>query len=206
MVVWGCSNEMVREMERYSDQHISGLASDLAKQIEPEIPDELIEAVIVKVIESIIVKVTSDPRLGERFSAAIDQSQTSAENGASHPRAKPRAASAFSYDDVETPKAANASPEACEMLAEMREMLTTAPQLRSRPKLIDIADDLDVPLAKRDSMPRIAQKMLTAFADRDTEEIQTAFDLVKREAERGTTASYMRLANGIMGNSGRNND
>ena len=173
------------------DQRIDGLASDIAKQLASDIARQLepeIKARIVKVISD------PDPRLGELFS------------GASHPRAKPRAASAFSYDDVETPKAANASPEACEMLSEMREMLVTAPQLRRKPKLIDIAWDLDVPLAKSDTMPRMAQKMLTAFADRDTEEIQTAFDLVKLEAERGTTASYMRLANGIMGNSGRNAD
>lgn len=173
------------------DQRIDGLASDIAKQLASDIARQLepeIKARIVKVISD------PDPRLGELFGS-----------GASHPRAKPRAASAFSYDDVETPKAANASPEACEMLAEMREMLVTAPQLRSRPKLIDIAYDLDVPLAKSDTMPRMAQKMLTAFADRDTEEIKTAFDLVKQEAERGTTASYMRLANGIMGNSGLNN-
>ena len=187
---------MTKIMNKRSDQRVSDLASDLAQLIEPEILDDLVEAIIVKVI--------SDPRLGERFSAAIDRSKTRAENGASRPRAKPRAASSFSYDDVKTPQASIAGPGANEMLDAMRERLTTAPMLQRRRTLTEIAYEFDVPLAKRDTMPRMAQKILQSLAERDSDEIEKALERIRREAERGTTASYMRLANGIMGNFGRN--
>ena len=187
---------MTKIMNKRSDQRVSDLASDLAQQIEPEILDDLVEAIIVKVI--------SDPRLGERFSAAIDQSKTRPENGASRPRAKPRAASSFSYGDVKTPQASIAGPGANEMLEAMRERLTTAPMLQRRRTLTEIAYEFDVPLAKRDTMPRMAQKILQTLAERDSDEIEKALKRISREAERGTTASYMRLANGIMGNFGRN--
>ena len=173
------------------DQRVSDLASDLAKRIEPEILDELIEAIIVKVI--------SDPRLGERFSAAIEQAKNGAENGASHPRAKRRAASSFSYDDVETPKASIAGPEANEMLDAIRERLTTAQMLQRRRTLTEIAYDFDVPLAKRDTMPRMAQKILLSLSERDSDEIAKAHERISREARRGTTEAYLTLANGIMG-------
>lgn len=177
------------------DQRISGLASDIAKQIELEIPDDLIEAVIVKVI--------SDPRLGERFSAAIDQAKTSAENGAGMRRAKPRAASAFSYEDVRTPEVA-AAPNVVEMLAEVKEKLTTAPTLKSRQTLFDLAYALDVPLAKSDTMPRMAQRILNSLAERDPKEIEKAFDLITRESKRGTTEAFMEYAAFITRD--RNND
>lgn len=174
------------------DQRVSDLASDLAKRIEPEILDELIESIIVKAI--------SDPRLGERLSAAIDQAKADAENGASHPRArKTGAASAFSYDDVKTPKAFIAGPEADEMLDAIRERLTTSPMLQRRPKLAEIAYDFDVPLAKRDTMPRMAQKILNSLSERDSDEIAKAHERIIREARRGTTEAFMTLANGIMG-------
>ena len=179
-------------MNKRRDQSVP----DLAKLIEPETLDELIEA--------IIVKVESDPRLGERFSAAIDQSKTRPENGASHPRAKPRAASSFSYDDVETPQASIASPEANAMLEAIRESLTTAPMLQSKQTLSELAYELDVPLAKRDSMPRMAQKILLSLAERDSECIKMALNRVNDEANRGSTEAFMEFASFIMGD--RRND
>ena len=183
-------------MTKIMNKRIDQSVSDLAKLIEPETLDELIEA--------IIVKVESDPRLGERFSAAIDQSKTRAENGASRSRAKPKAASSFSYDDVKTPQASIAGPEANEMLDAMRERLTTAPMLQRRRTLTEIAYEFDVPLAKRDTMPRMAQKILLTLAERDSDEIEKALERISREARRGTTEAFMTLANGIMGNFGRN--
>ena len=183
---------MTKMMGRRRDRGIS----DLAKLMEPETLDELIDA--------IIVKVESDPRLGERFSAAIDQAKTRAENGASRPRSKPKAASSFSYDDVETPQASIAGPGANEMLEAMRERLTTAPMLQSKQTLLEIAYELDVPLAKRDTMPRMAQKILQSLAERDSEDIKMALNRVNDEANRGSTEAFMEFASFIMGN--RRND
>ena len=174
-------------MGKRQDQRVS----NLSERIEPEMLDELIEAIIVKVI--------SDPRLGERFSAAIEQSKAGAENGSSHPRAKRRAASLFSYDDVETPKASIAGPEANEMLDAIRERLTTAQMLQRRRTLTEIAYDFDVPLAKRDTMPRMAQKILLSLAERDSEYIEMALNRVNEEAKRGTTEAFMEFASFIMG-------
>ena len=182
-------------MNKRRDQCVS----DLAKQMVSETPDEQIEKIAVKVIELIIVEVISDPRLGERFSAAIEHSKTGAENGASHPRAKRRAASSFSYDDVETPKASIAGPEANEMLDAIRERLTTADMLQRRRTLTEIAYDFEVPLAKRDTMPRMAQKILQSLAERDSDEIAKAHERISLEARRGTTEAFMTLAAGIMG-------
>ena len=181
------------------DHRISDIASDIAKGIEPKRPE-----LIANLIESIIVVVASDPSLGERFSAAINQAKTGAENGASHPRAKPRAASSFSYDDVKTPQASIAGSEANEMLDAIREQLTTAPMLQRKSTLTEIAYEFDVPLAKRDTMPRMAQKILQSLAERDSDEIEKALERISREARRGTTEAFMTLANGIMGNFGRN--
>ena len=89
------------------------------------------------------------------------------------------------------------------MLDTIRERLTTASTLRSRRTLVDLAYDLDVPLAKRDSMPRIVQKMLTTLATRDAEDIAIALNRVK-EADRGSTESFMELASFITRNSGSN--
>ena len=165
---------------------------NFAERIEPEMIDELIEAIIVRVV--------SNPHLGERFSAAIEQAKNGAENGAVHPRAqKARGASSFSYDDVETPQASIAGPEANEMLDTIRERLTTSPMLRRRPALTEIAYDFDVPLAKRDTMPRMAQKILLSLAERDSEDIEMALNRVNEEAKRGSTEAFMEFASFIMG-------
>ena len=116
---------------------------------------------------------------------------------------RPKSAGAFSYEDVQTPEVA-AAPNVVEMLAEVKEKLTTAPTLKSRQTLFDLAYALDVPLPKRDSMPRMAQKILNSLAERDPKEIEKALDLITREAKRGTTEAFMEYAAFITRD--RNND
>lgn len=117
---------------------------------------------------------------------------------------RPKSAGAFSYEDVRTPEVAAAAPNAVEMLAEVKEKLTTAPTLKSRQTLFDLAYALDVPLAKSDTMPRMAQRILNSLAERDPKEIEKAFDLITRESKRGTTEAFMEYAAFITRD--RNND
>ena len=105
---------------------------------------------------------------------------------------RPKSAGAFSYDDVQTPEIAD--PRAAEMLGEIKEKLTTARMLKSRSTLSEVAYKLDVPLGKRDTMPRIAQKILTALADREPMEIEKAFGIINQEAKRGSSEAFMEYA------------
>ena len=107
--------------------------------------------------------------------------------------ARPKSAGAFSYDDVQTPEIA-AAPRVVEMLAEIKEKLTTARMLKSRQTLSELAYELDVPLAKRDTMPRMAQKILLALAGRDSEDVEKALNLISREAKRGTSEAFREYA------------
>lgn len=125
---------------------------------------------------------------------------TSSETVVLHRRhgARPKSAGAFSYDDVQTPEIA-AAPGVAEMLAEIKEKLTTARMLKSRSTLSEVAYKLDVPLGKRDTMPRMAQKILTALADRDPMEIEKALGIISQEAKRGTSEAFREYAAFIVG-------
>ena len=128
--------------------------------------------------------------------AASDDVAASSASAVAHGKRghRPKSAGAFSYADVQTPEVVDAAPKVVETLAEIKERLTTAPTLKSRRTLFELAYELDVPLPKRDSMPRMAQKMLTSLADRDPEEIEKALGLITREAKRGTTEAFMEYA------------
>ena len=71
-----------------------------------------------------------------------------------------------------------------------------APTLKSRRVVEDLAHQLSVPVAKRDSIPRMIQKVLAYLATRDVEEVAQALNWVK-EADRGSTESFMDLASFI---------
>ena len=62
---------------------------------------------------------------------------------------------------------------------------------------------LDVPVAKRDSMPKMIQKILESLATRNTDTIEIALNRIN-EADRGSTESFMELASFITGGN-RNN-
>ena len=125
---------------------------------------------------------------------------TSSETVVLHRRhgARPKSAGAFSYDDVQTPEIA-AAPRVVEMLAEVKEKLTTARMLKSRTTLSELAYELDVPLAKRDTMPRMAQKILQTLAERDSDEIEKALGIISQEAKRGTSEAFREYAAFIVG-------
>ncbi len=128
--------------------------------------------------------------------AASDDAATSSAPVVAHRKRgpSPKSAGAFSYADVQTPEVVDAAPKVVETLAEIKERLTTSPTLKSRRTLFELAYELDVPLPKRDSMPRMAQKILASLADRDPKEIEKALDLIAREAKRGTTEAFMEYA------------
>ena len=129
---------------------------------------------------------------------------TSSETIVLHRRhgARPKSAGAFSYDDVQTPEIAD--PRAAEMLGEINEKLTTARMLKSRSTLSEVAYKLGVPLGKRDTMPRMAQKILLALAGRDSEDVEKALSLISQEAKRGTSEAFREYAAFIVGD--RRND
>ena len=172
-------------MKQYSDQFFADLAQLIHHGPEP--------------FEQLVKDLSDPDRRKDLIEALVHLSRVASETA---PRAHSRSGSAspFSYDDIQTPQVTCTDPEVVEMLDTIRERLTTASTLRSRRALVDLAYDLDVPLAKRDSMPRMVQKMLTTLATRDAEDIAIALNRVK-EADRGSTESFMELASFITRNS-----
>ena len=168
-------------MKRYSDQFISDLAQLIRHGPEPL--DRLVDDL-------------SDPDRRQRLIKALGQLSRAASEYTSESRARSRPTSSFSYDDVQTPRVDGTHPDVAQMLDSIREKLTTASTLKSRRVLIDLAYELNISLAKRDSRPRMAQKILTALADRNVEDVEMALNRVK-EADRGSTESFMDLASFI---------
>ena len=127
-------------MKKYSDQFFADLAQLIHHGPEP--------------LEQ-LAKDLSDPHRREDLIKALGQlSRVASETTPkSHPRSV--STSSFSYDDIQIPQVACADPTVREMLDTIWERLTTASTLKSR--LVDLAYELE--LAKRDSMPRMVQKM-----------------------------------------------
>ena len=172
-------------MSRYSQKFMSDLASLVSHG--PKQFDSLIEDL-------------SDPHQRDKLIEALRQlRRVASEDTRSELRVPP--SGSFSYDDIRVPEIKDGNVETSEMLNLIHKKLTTAPTLQSRPVLMDLADLLNVPLAKRDTRPRIVQKILTSLADRDTDEISYAMNRI-READRGSTESFMELASFITRGSG----
>ena len=168
-------------MKRYSDQFIIDLSNLISHGPEPL--DQLIADL-------------SDPDRRQNLIDALSQlSRIASERNFSN-RTVPKPNSAFSYDDIQTPLVANGAPEITDMLDSLREKLTTAHSLKSRRVMEDLTHQLNVPVAKKDSIPRMIQKMLSYLATRSAEEVTDALNLVK-EADRGSTESFMDLASFI---------
>ena len=168
-------------MKRYSDQFISDLSNLISHGPEPF--DQLIADL-------------SDPDRRQRLIDALSHLSKIASESNPPKRSRPRPNNPFSYDDIRTPLVANSNPEITEMLDVLKEKLTTAPTLKSRRVAEDLAHQLSVPVAKRDSIPRMIQKVLAYLATRDVEEVAQALNWVK-EADRGSTESFMDLASFI---------
>lgn len=147
-----------------------------------------------------LIKDLSDPDQRDKLIEALRQLRRVASD---HTRSKLPVASSgrFSYDDIRVPEVKGRDAKISDMLNLIHQKLITASTLQSRPVLVDLADHLDVPLAKRDTRPRIVQKILTSLADRDTDEISYAMNRI-READRGSTESFMELASFITRGSG----
>ena len=146
-----------------------------------------------------LIEDLSDPDQRDKLIEALRQLRRAASEDT---RSKSRVAPStrFSYDDIRVPEVKGNDPKTT-MLNLIHQKLITASTLQSRPVLVDLADLLDVPLAKRDTRPRIIQKILTSLADRDTDEISYAMNRI-READRGSTESFMELASFITRGSG----
>ena len=172
-------------MKRYSDQFISDLAQLIRHGPEPF--DRLVDDL-------------SDPDRRQRIVAALSRLSRIASEKTSQSPLRSRSNKPFTYDDIETPQVGGAN---LEVLDSIRERLVTTPELRSRRALLDLAHELDVSIAKRDSMPRMIQKILTSLAARGNGAIETALNRIN-EADRGSTESFMELASFIT--RGRRND
>ena len=168
-------------MKRYSDQFISDLSNLISHGPEP--------------FDQLILDL-SDPDRRQRLIDALSQLSRIASESNPPKRSSPRPNNPFSYGDIQTPQVANGDPKITEMLDALREKLTMAPALKSRRVLEDLAHQLNVPVAKRDSIPRTIQKVLAYLATRNAEEVAEALNWVK-EADRGSTESFMDLASFI---------
>ena len=172
-------------MKRYSDQFISDLAQLIRHGPEPF--DRLVDDL-------------SDPDRRQRLLEALGHLSRIASESTPQPISRSRSARPFTYDDIKTPQVSGTDSE---LLEYIREKLTTAPGLKSRRVLLDLAYVLDVPVAKRDSMPKMIQKILESLATRNTDTIEMALNRIN-EADRGSTESFMELASFITGGN-RNN-
>ncbi len=175
-------------MKRYSDKFIRDLAQLISHGPDPF--DRLIDDL-------------SDPsRRGILLEALSQLSQAALETTpASSKLLKP--SKPFSYEDVEIPDVDGADPQAIDNLETIRLKLATSPNLKNRRVLSNLADELNIPLAKRDTMPRIVQKILTSLSARDSEDIAVALNRI-RESDRDATESFMGLADFITRGSASN--
>ena len=175
-------------MNRYSDKFIRDLAQLISHGPEPL--DRLIDDL-------------SDPSKRDNLLNALGQLSRAATEASpeSHPTVNP--SRPFSYDDVQVPKIVGADPRADKDLEIMRQKLVTSANLRNRRVLSNLADEFSISLARRDTMPRIAQKILTSLSTRNAEEISRALSLIK-DADRDSTESFMDLANFITRGSANN--
>ena len=168
-------------MTRYSDEFLSDLARLIRHGPEP--------------FNQLIVDLT-DPERREALVNALSQMSRIASQSRLSNRSSPTRNSTFSYDDIQIPQVPSADPSVTDMLHSIREKLTTAPALKSRRALQDLAHQLSAPVARRDSMPRMVQKILDYLATRNGEEVAEALNWVK-EADGGSTESFMDLASFI---------
>ena len=172
-------------MDRYSQQFMSDLASLVSHG-----PDQF----------DSLIKDLSDPDQRDKLIEALKQLRQVA-SGDSRSKLRVSSSGRFSYEDIRVPEVKDRDAKTADMLNLIHEKLITAHTLQSRPVLVDLANLLEVPLAKRDTRPRIVQKILASLADRDTDEISYAVNRI-READRGSTESFMELASFITRGSG----
>ena len=168
-------------MKRYSDQFMSDLSNLISHGPEP--------------FDQLIVDL-SDPDRRQRLIDALSHLSRIASESNPPKRSLPRPNNPFSFADIQTPLVANGDREITEMLDALKEKLTTSSTLKSRRVLEDLTHQLSVPVAKRDTIPRMIQKVLAYLATRNAEEVAEALNWV-READRGSTESFMGLASFI---------
>ena len=170
-----------KPMTRYSDEFMS----DLARLIRhgPDPFNGLIEDL-------------SNPIRREALVAALRQMSGVASESRLANRSTPGRNSTFSYDDIHTPQVPGDDPEITAMLDSIREKLTTTPALKGRRVLEEVAHQLSVPVAKRDSMSRMIQKILEHLATRNAKEVAEALKCLN-QADTGSTESFMGLASFI---------
>lgn len=168
-------------MKRYSDQFIADLANLMRHGSEP--------------IDQLIADL-SDPDQRQNLIDALGELSRIASEKKSIKRAVRERKPPFTYDDIQTPLVSNGDQETAELLDSLRKKLTTSSSLKSRRVLEDLAHQLNVTISKRDSIPRIIQKMLDHLAALDAKEVAEALNWVK-ESDRGTTESFMDLASFI---------
>ena len=138
----------------------------------------------------------SDPDRRQALIDALGHVSSIASETVPTGRSLPRPNGPPSYSGITTPEIPDADPEIAPMLHAIRDKLTTAPALRSRRVMQDLVHQLNVPVAKRDSIPRMIQKILASLATRNVDEVAEALSRVK-EADRGSTESFMDLASFI---------
>ena len=168
-------------MKRYSDQFIADLSNLIRHGPEP--------------FDRLIADLCDTERRQSLIDALSQLSRIASESTPPN-RTVARSSNPFSYEDIQTPWVANGDPKVADMLESLREKLTIAPALRSRRVLEDLTYQLNVPVAKRDSIPRMIQKILECLATRNADEVAKALNWVK-EADRGSTESFMDLASFI---------
>ena len=145
-------------------------------------------------IEGLISDLSDPERRRSLIAALIEIRSVASDFG--KPRQQTVPPGRFSYADIQIPESGRSNPDRSEKLETILKTLTNSASFQSRPVLVDLAGRLNVSLVKKDSRARIVQKIVDGLATRDVERVTCAL-LRVREADRGSTESFMELASFI---------
>ena len=168
-------------MKPYSDKFFSDLARLIRHGPEP--------------FDRLIADLSDPDRRQSLIDALSEMSRIASERNPTG-RSMPKPNAQFSYGDIQIPHVPNADSEITDMLLAIREKLTVAPNLKSRRAMEELAHQINAPVARKDSIPRMIQKMLMYLSTRNADEIAKALHWIKM-ADRGSTESFMDLASFI---------
>lgn len=107
------------------------------------------------------------------------------------------------YADIAVPESRAAGSRGIQIFKEMLNTLTTSDLFQRRRVLLELAGQLNVPIAKSDNRKRMMEKIIAHLAEMDADRLSQARVCV-RQSDRGSTETFMRfgtfIANGARPN------
>lgn len=145
--------------------------------------------------------------------AGLSESGETAPEGHAHPKsASSKSATAKRncvapknglYSDIAVPESKAADSCGVRIFGEMLNTLTSSDIFQRRRVLLELAGQLNVPIAKSDNRKRMMEKIIAHLADMDADRLAQARVCV-RQSDRGSTETFMRfgtfIANGARPN------